>query len=96
MVPLCSCALALQPCGPPSMKWHEMLLRGARRRSIDPQLDLMQPLSAPAAAQAEAHEQALQQQVAVCQLELRKLGTALEARRRRADEAQRKLQALLP
>lgn len=46
--------------------------------------------------QAEAHEQALQQQLAVCQLELRKLTAALQARRRRMDEAQRKLQALLP
>ncbi|PRW50931.1 alpha beta hydrolase [Chlorella sorokiniana] len=45
---------------------------------------------------AEGAEQDLQQRVAVSQLEVRKLTAALQAARRRAGEAQRKLQALLP
>lgn len=46
--------------------------------------------------QAEAHEQDLRQRLAVSELEVRKLSAALEARRRRLGDAQRKLQALLP
>lgn len=46
--------------------------------------------------QAEAREHDLRQRLAVAELEVRKLTAALEARRRRLADAQRRLQALLP
>lgn len=59
-----------------------------------PQASLLSPT--PTRPQAAAREEDLRQRVAVAQLEVRKLRAALEAKRRRAAEAQRKLQALLP